>query len=194
MKKTVLLLAMTLVSSIAFGQIQKGDIQLGGNINYSNTEAPGFESSIFQLNPRGALFLNNTTSLGLNLGYLSNTTDQGVGENKLSTFSLGAFVRFHKNVSDRFYFFLEPSVGFGTGTQENPAFANDFDVNTFNINLVPGILYFLSDKIALEMNMGGIVYSNNSTEGNGLDQDVDNFGVNFNLTNLTIGASIFLRK
>ncbi|MBO3698202.1 outer membrane beta-barrel protein [Roseivirga sp. E12] len=193
MKKAVLLLAMTLVSSFAFGQIQKGDIQLGGNLRYSKTDGPGFEASVFQLTPRAALFLNDNTSIGLSLGYSSTTTNQGAGDNSTDTFTFGAFARFHKNVADRFYLFLQPDISFGIGTQENPNFASDFDVSTFNFNIVPGVLYFISDKIAMEMNMGGIFYGTNKTEGNGLDQSVDNYGLNFNLTNITIGASIYLR-
>lgn len=187
MKKTTLLFSMMLMSTLAFGQIQKGDIQLGGGLNYSKLESNGFEATNFRLTPNAALFLSDKTSLGLTIGY----QDQSNGSTESNQFLYGVYARFHKNVSDKFYLFLQPDITLGTGTGTAPITNQEVDVNSFNFNLAPGIMYFLSEKVALEMSMGGIFYRNTETEG---VNEVDQYGLNFNLSSLTLGASIYLRK
>ncbi|OEK00157.1 hypothetical protein BFP97_00880 [Roseivirga sp. 4D4] len=185
MKKTVLLLAMTLVSSFAFGQIQKGDVQLGGSLNYSNFEAGGQETTNFRLVPRAALFLSDNTSLGVSLGY----EDQSSGGIETNQFFFGVYARFHKSVSDKFYLFLQPDVSFGSGTT-NPLGNQEFDLNSFNFGLMPGMMYFLSEKIALDMTFAGIFYNNTDTATGG---EITRYGLNMNLNAVSVGASIYLR-
>ncbi len=186
MKKTILLFAMVLMSTMAFGQIQKGDIQVGGSLLYNKFEAGNQESTAFRLTPRAALFLSDNTSLGVSLGY----EDQSNGPSESNQFFFGVYARFHKSVSDKFYLFVQPDISFGSGTT-NPLGTQEFDVSSFNFNIMPGMMYFLSDKIALDMTFGGLFYSNEDTDGVG---DITRYGLNMNLNTVALGASIYLRK
>lgn len=185
MKKSLLLVVMVFMSTAAFGQIQKGDIQLGGSLNYNSFDAGNGENTNFRISPRAALFLSDNISLGASLGY----EDRTGGSSESNQFFFGVYARFHKSVSDKFYLFLQPDITFGSGST-NPLGTQEFDVNSFNFNLMPGMMYFLSEKIALDLSFGGLFYNNNETEGFG---DITQYGLNMNLSTVAIGASIYLR-
>ncbi len=194
MRKSLLLIAAVFISTLAFAQIQKGDIQLTGTFNLTKTDAGNsVETSGFQFSPRAGLFLNDHTSIGIALGYSSNKQEANTNEQKVGLFTFGAYARFYKPVVDKLYFFLEPSVTLGSGTVKttgNP----DIDTNTFAIALQPGINYFLSDKLALEATVGRLFYSRNKAEGSGNSTEQDSYGLDFSPSNISFGISFFLRK
>lgn len=175
-----------MVSTLAFGQIQKGDIQLGGSLNYSKFETGNQEATNFRLTPRAALFLSENTSLGLSLGYEDLTN----GGSESNQFFFGVYARFHKSVSDKFYLFLQPDISFGTGST-TPFGSQELDLNSFNFNIMPGMMYFFSDKIAIDMTFGGLFYTNTEAEGT---PEITRYGLNMNLSTVSLGASIYLRK
>lgn len=185
MKKITLLFALMLMSTIAFGQIQKGDIQLSGNLNITKNKNTSVESSFFRVAPQASLFLSETTSLGVSLGYSSQKVGTGINEQKTDIFTYGVFARFYKSMGDKFYLFLQPAVNFGSGD------INGTDLTNFSVSVAPGLAYFVSEKVAVEMNFGGLFYTSQD-----LDQTIntENYGLNFNLSNITVGASILLRK
>lgn len=172
------------MSTLAFGQIQKGDIRIGGNLSISKSDNAGFDVNRFSFIPQASLFLSENTSLGLTLGYTSLTTGSGVNEQKSDQFSYGVFARFYKSMGEKFYLFLQPGITLANGD------VNGTDLSSFSFNLTPGLAYFVSEKIALEMNAGGLFYTSQDVGG----VDSDNYGLNINLTQFTVGASIFLRK
>lgn len=185
MKKPILLLALMLTSTLAFGQMQKGDIQLSGNLNISKVKNTGNESNFFRVAPQASLFLSETTSLGVSLGYSSQKTGIGLNEQKTDLFTYGVFARFYKSMGDKFYFFLQPAITLGSGD------INGTDLTNFSVNVTPGLAYFVSEKIALELNLGGLFYTSQDINQN---INTENYGFNFNLSSLTLGASILLRK
>lgn len=180
MKKSILLLAMVLMSTVAYGQIQKGDVQLGGNLSYISSETGNFETNTFSITPRASLFISENTSLGLTLGF----TNQKINQTESNLFTYGAFARFYKNIAENFYVFLQPGITFANGE------SNGNDTSQFSFNLTPALAYFVSEKIALEMNVGGLFYNRQETAS----VDSNSYGLNINLTGLTVGASILLRK
>lgn len=181
MKKTLLLFAMVLVSTMAFGQIQKGDIRLGGNLSLSKSDFNnGSNGTRFAISPQASLFLSETASLGLALGY----SNQKINGQESDLFTYGAFARFYRSMGEKFYLYLQPGITLGTGNSSGT------DISTFGFNATPGIAYFLSDKFSVDMNIGGFFYNSQDTGG----ADTKNYGFNFNLSGFTLGASIFLRK
>ncbi|OEJ99787.1 outer membrane beta-barrel protein [Roseivirga misakiensis] len=184
MKKSVLLLTLMFFGTVAFGQIQKGDVRLGGNFLYNKTDNDVFETSNFQINPQASLFLSETTSVGLTIGYNRQKNENPGGVIESDQFNYGAFARFYRSMGERFYLFLQPGINFSSGD------ANGTDFSSFGINVIPGVAYFLSDKFAVDANIGGIFYNSQDTNGT----DSNNFGLNLNLSGFTLGASIFLRK
>ncbi|MFY0591113.1 outer membrane beta-barrel protein [Roseivirga sp.] len=184
MKKSVLLLSLMFFSSLAFGQIQKGDVRLGGSFLYNKTDNDFLETSNFQVNPQASLFLSETTSLGLTVGYGRQKNENGGGIVESDQVNFGVFARFYRSMGEKFYLYLQPGINYSSGD------INGGDFSSFGLNVVPGVAYFLSDKFALDANIGGLFYNNQDVGGN----DTNNFGLNFNLSGFTLGASIFLRK
>ena len=173
-----------LMTSAAFGQIQKGDVRIGGNLSISKSENPGFEANRFSLNPNASFFISEQTSLGITLGFSNQKTNNGGTEQKTDQFAYGVFARFYKSMGDKFYVYLQPGITLADGD------VNGTDFSSFSFNVTPGLAYFVSEKIALEMGLGGFFYTSQDVGG----VDSDNYGFNINLTGFTLGASFFLRK
>tara|TARA_R110000850_G_scaffold92421_1_gene196190 strand:- start:126 stop:626 length:501 start_codon:yes stop_codon:yes gene_type:complete len=166
-----------MVSTMAFAQIQKGDVQITGNVGFNKTETSGgTDVSRVTISPKAGVFLSETTSLGGVLGY---TNVKFSGTTTTDLFNVGAYARFHKSVVENFYLYLEPSFiyGFAGSNASNDA---------VDIKLSPGMTYFMSPKFALDMNYGMIGYNKDSG-------GTENYGLTLNMSNITLGASFYIR-
>ncbi len=171
-------MAILLVSTLGFAQIQKGDIQITGNVGYNKTrpyitQVVTRETSRITISSKAGVFLSETTSLGGILGFSS------LKPQDLTIFNVGAYARFHKPVVENFYLYLEPSFSYGFSNSNGT-------YDTIDAKLSPGMTYFMSPKFALDMNSGMIGYAKNT---NG----VENYSFNLNLANITLGASFYIR-
>uniref|UniRef100_UPI0040471CC7 outer membrane beta-barrel protein n=1 Tax=Roseivirga sp. TaxID=1964215 RepID=UPI0040471CC7 len=188
MKRLVLATALLMMSTLSFAQITKGDIQLGGMVNFSKVEAPGFERSNFTLTPRAGLFVSDLTSVGITTGFTSSKLNGA----KSNLFQFGVYTRFHKMVAEQFYIYLQPSLAFGTGSAETGN-GPDADITSFNIGIAPGMTYFLSPKFALEMNFGSLAYNSTTNEISGVENKTENYGLNLNFDTITLGFSYYIK-
>lgn len=188
MKRLVLATALLLVSTLSFAQITKGDIQLGGAINFNKVESPLNDFSNFSIIPRAGFFVSDLTSVGITTGFTSSKLNGA----KSNLFQFGVYARFHKMVADQFYIYLQPSLAFGTGSEENGN-APDTDVSSFNIGIAPGMTYFLSPKFALEMNFGSLAYNSTTNKNSGVESKRENYGLNLNLNTITLGFSYYIK-
>ena len=198
MRKLLLLSVALFLSTLSFAQIAQGNIQLGGTISWDEMDNSGIETTQLTILPSAAIFVSPTTSIGLNLGVSSIKTpafDPSSGnlvDRKDSQFLLGAFARFHKPVSDNFYLFLQPSVAFGFGDQ---TFGDEelADINSFGVALAPGLTYFLSPKFALELSVNALNYSQVKFEGPQVNQEIENYGVDLDLSSINLGLNFFIK-
>ncbi len=191
MRKSILLSAMLLVSAFTFAQTQKGQVQLGGAFIFTKQDVPQGENNNFNFLPSASYFISDLTSLGVNLNISSNNFESQTADQGRNLFEFGAFARFHKSVANNLYFFLEPSLSFGSGEIDNVGGGNT-DVNTTRIRLSPGVLYFLTSKIALDMRMGALFYDQEKLTTGGNELSIDTYGLNLNLSNTTFGINFFL--
>ena len=187
MKKLIFTMAILLVSTMAFAQIQKGNIQITGNVGIQKTNNAGTETSSFSLLPKAGVFVSETTSLGGIVGY----TGGKFNGSKSDRFNLGAYARFHKPMVENFYLYLEPSLTFGFGNRE--VGGGDADINSFDVRLAPGMTYFLSPKFALDMNWGMLNYSKETTKFGNVETENENYGLNLNMSNINLGVSFYIR-
>lgn len=198
MRKLILICGALFIGALAQAQIQKGDIQLGGTVSFNSNELGDLDNESFSILPQAGLFVSDLTSIGVIIGYNSNSNtvfDQGTGnleDVKNNLFVFGAYARFHKSVVDNLYLFLQPALRFGTGENEFAAPAVG-DINSFNIGLSPGITYFLSPKFAIEMNLGGVSYNRNTFDVNGNETTSNNFNFNLDLASLGLGLNFYIR-
>ncbi len=198
MRKTLLFSIGLIMAGMLQAQIQKGDVQLIGSVSYLNVDNNGNGRSSFSITPQAGLFLSDKTAIGLSLGINSSATDvinNGNGETvelNSNLFVFGAFARFHKSVADNFYLFLEPSIAFGTG-KEDQFNAGEADRNTFTAGVRPGLLYFLTPKFAMDMRLGGLLYNRQKTEFGGVETETDIFNFNLDFSSVGFGISYFIR-
>lgn len=175
MKKLSEIILFSLFALRANAQIEKGKVQVSGSFNISSIEVNGIETNRFDLTPQAGFFLSDNISLGVVLGYQS----AGNSNAKDKLFSFGVFSRFYKPIADRFYFFAQPQIAFGTGET-----AAEADISAFSIGIRPGFSYFLSDKISMDMSVQGFNYENREEGAN--ERTFTGFSLNPNTVNVGV--------
>ena len=157
-------------------QIEKGKIQASGNFSITNIDNGNSEITIFNLTPQAGLFLNDHMSLGLVLGYQSS----GNSTAKQKTFNYGLFSRFFKPIADKFYFFAQPQIIFGSGET-----GSGEDISSFNIGIRPGLSYFPSNRISMDLSVQGLAFD--QYESGNIEQSTTSFS--FSPSNVSLGVS-----
>jgi hypothetical protein len=198
MKKLTLLCAALLLCCTGFAQIEKGDIQLGGSVQFNSMDIEDINFQQFNISPRAGLFLSGTTSLGLQIDYSSTKQDVfsaqngEVLESTSNQFIFSAYARFHKAVSENFYLYLQPAIGFGTGKAKLDG-TELGDLSSFNLGVGPGLTYFLSPRFALEATWGAVSYTSTKIDGPISSETSNSFDIGLNLDNIGLGISYYIR-
>ncbi len=191
MRKSILLSAMLLVSTFAFAQIQKGQMQISGMFNFIKQETGSAEVTNFNFVTGAGYFMSDLTSVGLLLNISSNKSESSIGESKRNLFEFGVFTRFHKSIADKLYLYLEPSLSFGSGEISHTP-GGSSDLSTTLIQFRPGVMYVATPKISLVMGVGSVFY-NNVKETNGSNEVTStSYGLIINPANVNLGVSLFL--
>ena len=173
----------------------------------------------YSINPRIGYFVSNNIVVGLGIAYSTspqtnnsyyyypnNITpytdrEEKVYSNYLLTFS--PFVRYYNYLTDKIALFFEGNAGYNFGKNKinNYSFLNDSSSNRsfsqssrygFSANILPGIIYFISKKFALEAALGSFNYTYNHTKDdykkNNNFSTSSAFGLKFNLSTIAFGA------
>ncbi|MBV8254436.1 MAG: outer membrane beta-barrel protein [Chitinophaga sp.] len=191
MKKLIVMAAVALFGTqVAKAQISKGDILLGGNVNVTAHSDKAKDAdkknttTSFGISPKVGYALNNNWVVGVfagtNFGFAKDIND-----NKAKTFSInpGIFVRNYQMLGQsKFAFFAEGNASYGFGsTKLNDVKQGSF--NSFNVNVQPGIAYFVTKRFMIEGMFGGASYNwkQDKNELSGAKHNYSDF--NFNFTN-----------
>jgi hypothetical protein len=184
----------------------------------------------FSTNLHAGYFLMDNLVVGLAPNYSSNKytqkrtnlEDDEVYQYESSGNSIGIspFIRQYKQLfSSKAYIFGQAAINiahgkshyesgnstFSTGTQLNK---NSYNTpsNTYGISLSPGVNYFITDKIALEVIFAGLSISSTNTKKDEIyfsgtttslsteDGKNVNFDFNLNLSSISLGLNFFLGK
>lgn len=192
------MLTMLLFATVANAQIQKGNIQLGGTLGFNTTEVDGSNRNIFNFAPRAGWFVSDNTAIGLISTITSVNNDvfdpnsASIVKQKSNSFQIGAYARFHKNVVENLYLYLQPSLSFGSAKSELNGVETG-DSSIMSLQLAPGMTYFLSDRFALEMNLGNLGYQRNKTDIGNTEQVANTFNLNLNLSSFGLGMSYYIK-
>jgi len=206
-KQFYLLTAGLLLVCIAHAQLKKGDILLGGNVNFNTqtlTPTNGSKSSqiYYSFSPSIAKAVKDDLLVGLNLSY-SHSRNKAGAPATISTqdgYGLGVFVRKYKTLGAGFALFAEGDLGgfyllsnsYQDGGTKPPANKG----YSINAGFYPGIAYFISKHVQLEtgiQNLGYIQYGHaKSNSGTALEAKSNTFGVgtslNQALDNFVVGV------
>lgn len=205
------LIGIFLFPFLAFAQPNQGQWVLGGSIGTSgfenelNDELNNQVSSSFgvSITPEISYLLSNKLALGLGIGYSysqnKSESDQFNSKNQGNGYSFSPFVQNYWMLGEKFGITLisRASVSFGKNTfennQEQSSEVNYWDLN---LNVRPGVVYFVKPKFALQATSGGVGLgaSRSKQVSEGDTRIVRDYGLSLDLdvTSLSIGIKCFL--
>jgi len=193
MKKIILTVAAVFAMSFANAQdkkessegFAKGDVFLSGSFNLGSkkySEDGNFKESSFSIAPKVGYFVSENIALGLGLGFSSAKVEENEGddETKVNTTAVTAFGRYYATPSSKFSVFGQLAVEYATV---------DFDpikVNSFGLELAPGVSYFLNDNFAIEASWGALSYASAKADVTGAEAS-NTFELGLNLDDINFG-------
>ena len=216
MKKRLLTIALSLATTVVFGQIEEGTKILGGTFSYNGTtdknetvaggvtttvETP---SSSMTLIPSFGYMFKENMGAGIRLGIDNSSTgkaDMGSGKTDINQTIVGLFGRYYIDVAgDALYFHTDLVLDFGFGTWKNTdevtnpgtSVTTERSLSSMQIGLRPGWDYFIGDKWAIEMNWGFLGYTSSESKfddaGVTDTQSQTSFDIDFDFSQFQLGA------
>ena len=181
MKKLLLSAAV-----VAFGLVsaQKGTVLVGGNIAFENQKIEDNKANEFTFAPKvGYQFTNNITA-GIEGSYgNANAKVASVKVADYDTYSIGAFGRYTKPLSETFAVFADLGLGY---LGEKDKMDGGDKASGMYADLTPALFINFKKSFGLNFSIGGIRYENLSWDK--ADVTENGFKLNFGKT-LNIGIS-----
>jgi hypothetical protein len=205
---------MLLMSTIVgYSQTEKGKKILGGQLNFYGNKGATLDSlsssrttySTLQLNPNVGYFIKDNFALGvlLNVGFSNQSQNN---QNSISTyyyktntinFGAGAFARYYKKIGDRFSFFVNGNMLYNhqISKTESTSSKQEKQANSINLGFSPGLVYFPSPKLGIEVLFGNINYTYTSSVNKTVSyKNHDNrggYGLNLSPSSLYLGMNYY---
>lgn len=203
MKKLILLTSLAIIGHTVFGQtaqdttkkryyISKGSKVFSAGINggFSN-DGNQFTSVGVNIFENSGFFVKNNFAIGPRIGYGFGYSRYMVSNPSIyerayqHTPSLGVFLRYYKMFTPRFGFFGEFNA---TGGYSNLKVVSNNSAANYKgeavgifVGLSPQLVYFITNKLAVEAGFGSINYNITKSIDNSPWQQSGNFGLNPNL-------------
>lgn len=132
---------------------------LGGAITYNQTENAGYyeigKLTELEILPSFGYFAKDDWMAGLALGY-SQTKN---GSSKTSGPIVNPFGRYYVHAdNENLFFYFQLSYSLFTGKTKSEVNNVEISSGKWDISIAPGLTYFLSDKIAIDLSFRGIAY------------------------------------
>ncbi|WP_084454350.1 outer membrane beta-barrel protein [Algoriphagus terrigena] len=215
MKKRIFaLLPLVFLCVTAMAQLQKGNILLGGALNYSTQSGDrsggglDIPTSYFTFSPKVGIFLKDNLAVGLNLLAQTNTssyTSSGSNgyEYKSSTYGLGPFVRMYFPVGDQFAFFGQFDLGFQGGETETVyenlnAQDSSSKIKVFQASTALGFSFFPKKWLSLDLSVNPLSYTHlvneDTTQFDGAVTKSNTLDFGLNTSSILLGAHFFINK
>lgn len=153
MKKTLTIFLCLVISSLASGQIKKGQLLFGGSGAFHNTEQVHIESSSLTISPNVGYFFIDKLAGGLKLNV--NFSRKEFSGTKISSRGLNVspFVRYYiLPTSGKVNLLAEASYGWGKSREKSPDITNYSTFNSYSFSAGPVI--FITPNIAFELTAG----------------------------------------
>ena len=173
-----------------------------------NTQA---KSNSFSFSPKLAYFINENLSLGLSTGLSINTNeirfsaDSFLGGTKFKTktlsISFGPNARYYKMFNERFGMYGQAHLLYTKNrtkiereekreNRDNTSLESTSE--DYNLGFSPGLVYFLSEKFALEASFGQLGYQWTNEVGAGDEPVTEEFIFDVSTSSLRFGFKFFL--
>jgi outer membrane protein W len=198
-----------------------GQLNLQGNTSMIIDDLIVNNSQTFGLNvvPSFGYFVRDNFAVGATLIYglsrstiLRETPFAGTplpwtnkNESTTNGYGIGGFVRYYVDLSEKFKFYINGGMNYTYSTQENITTQNDplsgnpgvpnlqkNLVNTANIAIAPGFVFFVTPKFGIQTSIGNVFYQythTRSKQGPSYTSNVANYGFNLNLSSFYFGVN-----
>ncbi|WP_242689223.1 outer membrane beta-barrel protein [Pedobacter sp. SYSU D00535] len=186
MKKVLLTLAIAASGLVASAQTEKGNVLLGGTIDYTSTKshADGAEAANdLTILPVAGYFVGNNLAIGTGIGFSSQKAASGA---KTNAFVVSPFGRYYKNLNEQFKFFGQLAVPMIFGSAEDSDGDDLGSTQTLGVSLSPGFAYFPSKKVGIELSFSGISFLDTTVKNSDGDK-IEGAGA----STFSIGADFF---
>lgn len=178
MKRTLLLIAISVIAFKSQAQTEAGKFMLGGGGLYSSskTNSNDISNKTWAVIPQAGYFVKNNLAVGAMVGYqVQKYTQQNalgglieMNRMKEGGFTVSPFARYYKNITEQFKFFGQLSVPMYFGSSKRgDENGNDYlklsSNKSIGVSLSPGFAYFPTKKVGIEFSVDGIRYNHNSS-------------------------------
>lgn len=211
MKKQLLtLVAVCAIAMASHAQTEKGDNLIGGSLSISSskTESPNSEKrNFYGINPSYAHFFSKNLAIGLITGasYSKNSNKNfdsyynltSTRTSKQKSFSVGPMVRYYVNIVDKLKAFgqFSGTIGF---VKTNEIYDGPYNYNLtpdtkftqYNAAIRPGLAFFPTKKLGLELGFSLLSYSKTDYDGkepSNIWYETEAFDFGFNTFNPFLG-------
>jgi hypothetical protein len=196
MKNFLIVLTLTVAS---FANAQKGSFLLLGSVGYfsQKTSVYGISTTqnYFGFYPKAGYQFTDNWTVGAEAGASFQKSEFVNGDNKSDNYSLGAFVRYSKPLSDLFFIYADLGAGY-RGSKETYTNLNSDPTtysnkaNGFYTTVTPALLINIKNGFGLNFGFGGLGYYSKNIDSGNIDADTKETGFNFNFgQSFTAGIS-----
>jgi len=218
MKKILGILCFVLsMGSGATAQTQAGRIFMGTSLGWNNTEntynvtngsgtlsSREEKNSNFFIQPLIGAFVSDNLVLGIFVNYENNSNESIYSDisnnsnNEMNAYTVGPFVRKFFPLNEKFALYGQGNIGFNhRSTRYEPefvgtTFGRTSKSNSLMAGLKPGIVFFATSKIGVDLSVQGLQYSIGKVKNT--SESFSNLEAGFNLPNLNIGLNLYLGK
>jgi hypothetical protein len=207
MKKNIFMLAFAFIGFSALSQPLANHLYFGGSLGFQTFSAERNDGGVitqendqssFSFNPAIGYTLTDNWLVGLRFGISSSQTEN---VNQSGSFDAELFARYNIPIVERFYFFPEFQVGFGstyTDAQTPTGEVRVNEGNSFTVGVAPGFAFFPSTHWSIELSAGflGFVSTTNNDPSSDPQPDertTNQFGLSLNPANVNVGVSYYLQ-
>ncbi len=187
--RTLIIICVIFFSKNIFAQ--KGTFLVGGNVNYTynkiKTANQESLSRSFEFAPVvGYQFSKNMTAGVKSLFAYSKDENSDV----ISSNRIGGFIRYAKSLDKKGMFAIYGDLEAGYKTNKTNYAISDTDVifEGGYAEFIPAIFINLKNGFGLNFNIGGISYEHLENKGTNIENNINNFSIDFGKT-LSIGIS-----
>ena len=192
-------LFLTMMTGLGFAVVvnaqstDKGNVILGGNASYNYEKVVDVDGNTqrYAILPQVGYFVQDNFALGLGVGY-SGTSAKSPSDVKTTSgeFAVSPFARLYKgDGSVKFFGQLSVPMAWGTSKLDG----NETGTTArYGAAVSPGIAYFPTDKLGIELSVKGLYYEHTSREPQGGSKvGVNEFGLNVNSLLPTVGVNFY---
>ena len=179
---------------------------IGINSNYT--------TSSLNIQPIVGYFISDNLSIGINTGVSFGNSEQAESgrfadsnqnyernsSRKERIVSLGPVARYYKFIGDKFALFGQFGAGYKNNyfsdysNHSNSVYSYNGRSQGFYANLSPGITFFPTKKLGIEISVNGLSYDRITQKKDGFKWSNSSLYTNFGLSSLFIGGSIYLGR